>query len=305
MNEINAFQSRKKYYLEIVLVVLITLTLACSLPLDFIDPGNEGAVGTSVAQTINAQDSAGEGSDAQDEEGDRTTPTPGATQPVTETPTQAPTQTSTQATPKVHISANTNCRTGPGEVYDRLGIATEGSSLEAFARDPNQSFWFVAHPDQSGEKCWVWDDYATPEGPTGALPVYTPMPTPTPQPTATPAVSFNVAFHEIESCVVDNILEFKITNTGDLPLEYVAYDIEDTDKNLSESDSYNYFDEWNHCPEGSSRQKLDPGTSDYFVGYGTDAYLFSGNNFKATITACTQDNGGGTCVSRTITFTAR
>lgn len=305
MNENNYFQIRRKYYLGIALAALITLTLACSLPMDFIGSGNEAAVGTSVAQTVAAQDPGGGSVDAPGEEGDGRTPTSEVTQPVTETPTQAPTTTPTQATPKVHVSANTNCRTGPGEVYDLSGIAPEGSSLEAFARDPNQSFWFVAHPDQPGEKCWVWDEYATPEGPTGALPVYTPMPTPTPQPTATPAVSFNVAFHEIESCVVDNILEFKITNTGDLPLEYVAYDIEDTDKNLSESDSYNYFDEWNHCPEGSSRQKVDPGKTDYFVGYGTDAYLFSGNNFKATITACTQDNRGGTCVSRTITFTAR
>jgi len=305
MNDKKTYSSRKKHHFGIVLAVLITVSLACSLPLDFTEMGDQGAVGTSVAQTIAAQDSGGGSTEAPGEQGTARTSTPRETQPATETSTQPPTMTPTQATPEVHISANTNCRTGPGDVYDRLGIAMEGSTLEAFARDPNQSFWFVAHPDQPGQKCWVWDEYATPEGPTGSLPVYTPAPTPTPRPTATPAVSFIVSFHEIESCVVDNILEFKITNTGDLPLEYVSYNIKDTDKGSSESDSYNSFDAWNHCPEGSPQQKLDPGQTDYFVGFGTDAYLFSGNNFKATITACTQDNEGGTCVSRTITFTAQ
>ena len=301
--------SSNLYYLMLVAAVVTITGLACSLP--FLQDGPDpDAEKTAVAQTISASERIQTGTAlAQEDRNQAPTDTPEPTSPATLTKTPRPTLTPTQATPKAHISENTNCRFGPGEVYERSGIASAGQTLEVFGVDPGGNFWFVSHPGKSDQKCWIWNKYVPPEGPTDQLPVYTPRPTPTRRPTATPVVSFNVSYYEIESCVVDNILEFKITNTGDEPLESVSYNLTDQTSGLSKNDQYNSFQKWNHCPAGSPSANIMPGQSNYFVGFGvnvsTSSDALHGHTFQGTITACTKDNLGGKCVTRNVNFTAQ
>ena len=289
------------FSLALIFTVLIIVGTACTLP-GVPAEGTPGAEGTAVAETVAAR-----GTDAPDsgeqEEADTETPEPQPTDTAgpTDTPTQVPTETATPTPDKVlvGVTGDTYCRTGPGSVYDGRAILNTDQQSEILAKDPTGGFWYIANPDGQGE-CWIWGNYATPEGPTDQLPVFTPPPTPTPQ------VAFDVGFFEIESCVVDNILEFQITNTGDVPLESVGFDITDQTAGLSKSGQHNSFQEWNHCPVGSPQDSLPPGGTNFFVGYGMDhPNLFGGHQFSAAITACTQDNLGGRCFTRNLSFTAQ
>ena len=105
-------------------------------------------------------------------------PPPSATPTLTLTPTM--TLTPTPSTPMISVSVNTNCRTGPGDAYDRVGALLVGETAEVLARDPYGLFWYIPNPDRPGGFCWVWGQYATITGDTSSLPVFTPPPTPTP-----------------------------------------------------------------------------------------------------------------------------
>ena len=121
------------------------------------------------------------------------TPSPEPIPTMTFTPTTSPTITSTPTpeTPRVHVDADTFCRLGP----DRppLGVLYVGQESELLAKDPWGYYWFIVNPEGSGENCWIWSRYATPEGPLEDLPVFTPHPTLTPTvtliPTETPTIT--------------------------------------------------------------------------------------------------------------------
>jgi hypothetical protein len=81
----------------------------------------------------------------------------------------------------VIVSRATNCRFGPGTIYDLLGVLLVGETTEVTARSSAPNYWIVNNPDRAGE-CWLWAQYATVSGDTSVLPLRTPPPTPTPSP---------------------------------------------------------------------------------------------------------------------------
>ena len=111
------------------------------------------------------------------------TDTPLFTATASETPSLTLTFTPEKVT--ISVSLDTNCRTGPGTVYDYLGGLMVGETTEVLGRDAAGQFWVVRNPDVPGGICWLWDQYATVAGDWQSLPVATPPPTPTPLPTAT------------------------------------------------------------------------------------------------------------------------
>lgn len=101
-----------------------------------------------------------------------TTPAPAITPTLTASPTAFP----TPAPPRLTVSVDTNCREGPGEVYERVGYLRVGEEAEVLGRSTAGDYWYVRLPD--GATCWLWGQYATVTGDTGSVPQMTPPPTP-------------------------------------------------------------------------------------------------------------------------------
>jgi hypothetical protein len=101
----------------------------------------------------------------------------------TDTPTITP--TFTPSVPMVTVSVNTNCRTGPGVVYDLIGALLVGEQAVVVGKYSAGNYWIINNPDASGT-CWLWGQYATVSGNTAGLPEYAAPPTPTPTNTPTP-----------------------------------------------------------------------------------------------------------------------
>lgn len=108
---------------------------------------------------------------------------PSSTSFPTDTPTITPTFTPT--VPMVTVSVDTNCRVGPGVIYDRVGGLLVGEQAVVVGKFSGGNYWIINNPDSSGT-CWLWGQYATVSGNTAGLPEYTAPPTPTPTFTPTP-----------------------------------------------------------------------------------------------------------------------
>ncbi len=107
------------------------------------------------------------------------------------TPTESPTLTATLTAtapvtvPQVEVSVATNCRTGPGRIFDWVSVLDVGKQAEVVGRSANSTYWVIKNPGGSGT-CWLWANYATVTGPTASLPVWDSPPTPTPVAGVTP-----------------------------------------------------------------------------------------------------------------------
>jgi hypothetical protein len=111
-------------------------------------------------------------------------------QPVDESATEeeaAPTMGSTPGPPMMSVSVDTNCRSGPGLLYDYLGALMTYEQAEVLAIGSEPGFWVIENPDNPGTECWVGEQYASIQGDTTGLPIRTPPPTATPEvPDTTP-----------------------------------------------------------------------------------------------------------------------
>ena len=279
-----------------VLVFLIMILASSCVP--FRDQeGEQARVATSVAQTVSAQQTAGGGGE---EKAAPETETPGPTDTPAPTATATPPPTATfTPTPDVlgvHVSNDTFCRLGTGSGYEALGILNIDQSSEILAVDPSGEFWYIANPDAEGE-CWIWGEYATPEGPTEALPVYTPPPRPV----------YNFTFYTSDCGAGQCFLWFRIKNTGPLPLRSVRLTVETksswgtgTLEPVSATVEYNGFMSGS-LPVDPDLGKIDPGSSGFVHSGGLRNPL--GSKSTATIKICSQNNLGGVCTTQVLTFT--
>ncbi len=160
----------------IALNALLAAILACNLPAS----PTQVQQGPDLAATITALSNVG--LDASD------TPAPlSATPGPTETPSLTPTITVTASptVPQVSVTSATNCRTGPGMIYDLLYTLQPGQSAEVIGKDTTDGYWIIKMP--GGGNCWLWGQYAVLSGNVDALPEW-PVPyTPTPSLPANPS----------------------------------------------------------------------------------------------------------------------
>ena len=222
--------------------------------------------------------------------------TPGPTPTATSTP--SPTPTSTPLHPLISVSMDTNCRKGPGQVYDYLGGLMIGETGEVYARDPSGQFWYIRNPDAPGY-CWVWGQYASVVGDTGPLPVYTPEPTPTP----VPQPGFTFAFKTVEQCVDIYNIEVTVTNTGALTWE--SFTLHTENRTLSTSDTFSddRFADVHACGSDYFDDALVPGQTGTTGSRPFMDHYPTGESFYAELTLCTQNGQGGQCLTKSITFT--
>ena len=283
--------------------VLVSAILACNLPTAVAPPvpADPGAAQTAAAQTVAAAVN-------------QTlvvipsvvpptlplSPLPPAAESFTPSPTPSPTLsptpslTATLSIPLVSVSVDTNCRSGPGQVYDYLGGLYVGQTAEVYGKDPSGQYWYIRNSAAPGGFCWLWGQYATIVGSTALLPIYTPPPTPTPMP------SFELSYAGMDSCV-GWWAELKLKNTGSFAFLSYSISIKDLNTSTTLTGSENGFTDMNGCLASGIVASLDPGASYTFsspqFGYNPDNH-----KMRATVTLCTQINLGGECVSQTVEF---
>ncbi len=225
------------------------------------------------------------------------TPEPSATQGQKLPPSETP----TPEVPVVSVSENTNCRTGPGQVYDLIGALLVDEQTEIVAKDSTETFWYVRNPDQDGY-CWLWGYYATTAGNTAALPVFTPPPTPTFTPSPTLEPKFTVGYHHYDQCGAVWHITFSIVNDGGLAFSSVTTTT--TDNNTNETVNYtsDIFERYDTCILQEAVNDLAPGESG-FTSSGSFSNDPDNHQVIATVKLCSEDGLGGTCIERAFTFT--
>jgi hypothetical protein len=176
--EENAMRAKRTLLAVNALLVAI---LACNLPAGQNPAQSPNLAGTITAQALLLMESSN-------------TPVLTSTPPFTEVPslTPAPSLSPTPATPQVTVTSATNCRTGPGAVYDLLDTLQPGQTAEVVGKDTPDNYWIIKMPGSG--TCWLWGQYASVSGNVAGLPEIPPPPTPTPSLPANPS-SLKVAFH--------------------------------------------------------------------------------------------------------------
>jgi len=271
---------------------LLVATLACASPSVSVLTPDPNYINTAVAQTIVA---------VLTQTGQPVIPVTGENSPTPELPTFTPTVTlsptpfftATPATPQITVSVATNCRVGPGKIYDRVGALLVGEFAEVFGVDPTGTYWYIRNPDQTSGYCWVWGEYAVLAGNVSALPIFTPPP-------PTPIPAFQASYSGLETCV-GWWVDLKLENTGGVAFKSVTVTLRDTTNDLVLSMSTDGFTNNDGCLTSTTKDSLNPGGA-HIVSSPAFNYDPSGHKLRATITICSNKGISGTCVSQVIEF---
>jgi hypothetical protein len=218
-----------------------------------------------------------------------TTPTFTPTTELTASP--QPTLTPTQV-PRISVSENTNCRSGPGTEYLFKGVLTIGEYAEVIARSGDSEYWYITIPDIPDEGCWLWGEYASVEGVIDTIPVITPAPSPT------PLAGFEVYVKSYVECTYAKMIVFAVRNAGSQRIWSGYIDVQDlgTGGSLYKALRRHPFADTVKpaCPPGHGNE-LYPGETRYIhVPVPLDK---SGIQGVGIITLCTADHLGGTCMT--------
>jgi hypothetical protein len=211
-------------------------------------------------------------------------------------PQDTPTPTPTTGTnnPFALVNQDTNCRSGPGTVYDLTYAALTDAKLNIVAGSTVPEYVVVEIPGKPGQTCWLWTRYVSINGDISGLAKRSPPPTPT------PSVDFTLQYSGVNSCVGWGI-GFKLVNTGGFTLKSYKVSVEDTDTSLTISQSADDFDKHNGCLVDTSIPELNPGDKGYAYAYDF-AYDPAGHNLKGKVTACTEPGLGGSCSTKSVNF---
>jgi len=275
----------------VAFVFLLIASLACSTqpaPAPVTDPN---AVNTSIAQTIAIRQTEAALANPPTATFTFTPETPTAT--LEPTLTATPDFTSTPMTPLITVSRDTNCRVGPGAVYERVGVLLVGEVTEIIGREPRGEFWYVRNPDQGPEYCWLWGEYATITGNIYTLLLYTPV--------APPLTAFDATFKDLVGCQKTWWANLNLVNDSDALFQSITIVLTDADTNTVVTMKNNDFVYTDGCNPSE--------TADYLVTGGTlnvssapFQYNPKGHSLNARITLCSNVDLGGTCVTKDVPF---
>lgn len=290
------------------LMALLLASLACSAP-DFFAP-DPNAVNTSVAQTVAAMitQSTQQVTFPPTLEATLTSTAtfmpeqPTALQTLTASFTTTPSFTPTSTISLISVSVDTNCRSGPGKIYDREGALLVGQVAEVFARDPASDYWYIRNPDADPEFCWIWGKYATLIGPSLHLPAFTPPPTPTATLTPEPAPDFTAEYAGMDTCNGSWWVEIKLKNTGSVPLMSGEITVRDKITDAEHVDIADGFINLDGCLKKNTKDILKQGDTT-LLSAPPFLYDLMGHKLMVTITLCSETGQQGMCITKKIDFT--
>ncbi|MFH1524021.1 MAG: hypothetical protein ABIF04_03575 [Chloroflexota bacterium] len=292
---------KSKKFIAIIATICILLIQACSLPslIATNGTGSDPAANmqtqvalnialTNVAQTMLANAIA-----------ETLAAMPSNTPEFTFTPslTPTPTFTFTPEVARVSVSVETNCRSGPGNAYDKLGALFPGQTADVVGRNSSSDTWIIKLPSNPAVTCWLWGQYATVIGNASGLPVFTPPPTPT------PTMNFNLDYVTTLVCGGFYGIQLRIVNTGGITWEsnrVVAFDQTANNTKSIDRDNFPVYTNGT-CAISSASQNLEPGETGLTNSSGFNYNIF-GNTILVTVTVCSQDGMTGTCLPKTITI---
>jgi hypothetical protein len=292
---------RKPVPIHFAACALLIASLACGLPTipvtgPSVPPADSKVIETAIAQTLSAATTrtavAQIPIDLANSQTAAVTFTPTFTATATLSPT--PFYTATPLIPLINVSVDTNCRVGPGQVYDMVGALMVGETTEVYGRDPTAKYWYVQNPDRENEYCWLWGRYATLVGNLAAVPFYTPPPTPTPPP------SFDLEYVGLQVCS-GWWVDIELTNTSNVAFESLSISITDQGTDVDISLYAERFTAIDDCVGSTTEDTLDLGDT-LTVSTPAFAYDPSGHKLRATVTLCSGRGQKGACITNTIKF---
>jgi len=261
----------------------ILVLTACNMP---------GSVATEVA-TETRQATATVDLAATQTRSAELTPSNTPTLAATETSRPEPSVTFTPEPPKAEVVRETNCRIGPGGMYDLVATYQVGQPLDVVAKDLGGGYWFVQNPEKREEQCYLLAQNIKIAGETTALPKFTPLPSPT----ATPY--FELSFKKFDICEGVNYAVFTVVNVGSTPFRSAYIKVMNQRANKSVEQAFNAFDLRVKCVLAKNIAPLEPGGTGY-VYSPPFKWSGTGENLRAIIMACTEKNLKGTCITQTV-----
>ena len=230
------------------------------------------------------------------------TNTPEATATLTPTVFTTPSPTISSA-PMLSVSKDTNCRTGQGIEFAKVGGLFVGTMAEIIGVDSNGGYFYIRNPDNPQGYCWIVNTFVTVVGDISYLPRFTPMPQPTQSLTGTLEPTFGLVSGSVDSCNSDNWFEIVVVNTGNSIWSSNSVAIFDATTSTFIPENFsNDFVNQDGCNPGSSQGDLAAGESGYIQ---SPSFTFdpTGHEITLTIKLCSEDDQGGFCAIKTFTFT--
>jgi hypothetical protein len=286
-----------------LIFILLFAMLACSTATPAVTPPQAVDLNTAIAQTAEA---------AMTQTALVLPPsqtfTPQATLTATNSPTLTLTATSlftpTPEVAMITVSVSTNCRNGPGKVYDYEGALLVGDTTEVLGRDPSGEYWYARNPDSSGaDYCWLWGKYATLTGNTSILPILTPPPTPTPTFTPVPTftgtgvLSFVVVYSGLDTCKGNWWVDVKVENNGTINYKSLDMIVKDTNTNVTLEALADEFTDNDGCNKTTIKDVLGRGDT-FIVSAPTFNYDPTGHLLRVTLILCPQTGQKGICAKQ-------
>jgi len=219
-------------------------------------------------------------------------PTQTPSETPTETPTPSPSATYTPIPPMAEVVRESNCRVGPGGIYQLVATYQVGQILEVAAKDLGGGYWFVKNPEKPEEQCYLLAQNIVITGDTAALPKFTPQPSPTAFP------YFKVEFKKIDVCKGNDFALFIVENVGSIPFRSNYIRVTDQKVNKTVEQALNAFDLFVGCVLAKNIAPLDPGGTGYVH---SPPFTWGGRGkLRAVIMLCTDQFLKGTCVTQSV-----
>jgi hypothetical protein len=164
-----------KLQTTLCVALLIALMLACNLPAAQSPTINEGSPQTS-SSTVDVTLSTSQSGDMPP--AIRTNAISLLDKTVFATTTFTPQSSPSTGAVTITSTEDTNCRKGPGVMYEIMGKLIVGQTSEVVAKYQNGKFWLIKNPTNPSQECWVWDQTTKVSGNIAGLPEATPPATP-------------------------------------------------------------------------------------------------------------------------------
>ena len=286
-------------------LVFLLASMACSVPAVFTP--DISVINTAVAETVIAglTQNVPQATFPPSLEATPTAVLTFTPEPPTFTPTASltvtPSFTPTLSIPLISVSVDTNCRNGPGKVYNLEGALLVGEVAQVYGRDPTNNYWYIRNPDSPPEFCWVWGKYATLIGPAPLLPVFTPPPTPTATSTPLPSPSFNAGYAGLDTCTGSWWVEIKLKNTGSTLLKSVEISVKDKVTDIVLVNLADGFTNLDGCLAKTTKDTLKAGDI-YLLSAPAFVYNPTGHKLVVTITLCSDTGQQGMCATNKFNF---